>query len=268
METSYYHQMARIEDDHWWFKGRRAVVEAFLRRNLPRRAERRILDVGCGTGAMLPLLQRLGSVEALDFSPEALGLCRERVGEPVRLYQGQLPEGLPAGRRYDVVTAFDVIEHIPDVVTALRAVRGSIAPGGVFVCTVPAFEFLWGPHDEVNHHCRRYTRGLLARHLRQSGFVLRRASYFNTLLFGPVAAVRLARKLLPASSHAAPRSDFPDEPPFYNGLLTALLASEARVVPRYALPVGVSLIALATPLRSQPPQKPEELREPEEPDAQ
>lgn len=252
MELSYYHQMARIEDGHWWFRGRRAVVRAFLSRHLPQRpgaaggSPRQILDVGCGTGAMLPLLQEFGEVEGSDFSDEALGLCRGRLGD-IPLHKGQLPDGLPSGRRYDVVTAFDVIEHIPDVVSALRAVRGSLAPDGVLVCTVPAFNFLWGPHDEVNHHCRRYTRALLSRHLNRAGFVLRRASYFNTLLFGPVAAVRLARKLVPRHAGAQPASDFKNEMPRFNRALEAVFASESLVVPRFPLPVGVSLIALATP---------------------
>jgi SAM-dependent methyltransferase len=246
MDETLYHQFAHIEDDHWWFRGRRDIIRSLLRRWLPpppADQRRRILDVGCGTGAMLPLLQEFGDVEGLECSSDALDYCRSRVGDAVPLHQGLLPDGIPAGHCYDLVTAFDVIEHIPDEVEALRAMRQALQPGGTLLCTVPAFMFLWGPHDDINHHYRRYTRALLVKQLSRAGFKVRRVSYFNTLLFPPIAGVRLARRVIPSRQNGG--SDFSVGPPLANRVLTSLFAAERHVLPRAPLPFGVSLVAMA-----------------------
>src|SRR6185295_5287151 len=114
VEAVLYEDFDRLEDTHWWFSGRRAVVREVLLRKLPRRSGLDVLDVGCGTGGMLVMLRELGSVSGIDTSEAALRHARERLGPAVPLSVGALPDGLPAGRTYDLVTAFDVIEHIPD----------------------------------------------------------------------------------------------------------------------------------------------------------
>ena len=243
VEAALYEQFDRLEDSHWWFSGRRAVVREVLRRKLPRRAGLHVLDVGCGTGGMLQMLRELGSVAGIDTSEAALRHARERLGPDVPLQLGALPDGLPPGQTFDLVTAFDVIEHIPDAPAALRAVRGALRPGGALAVTVPAYQFLWSRHDELNHHCRRYTAPLLRRHLEEGGFRMAWSSYFNTLLFPPIAAVRLLRKLIPERGEAG--SDLEETPRPLNRVLEALFSSERLVVPRARLPFGVSLIALA-----------------------
>jgi len=246
VEAVLYEDFDRLEDTHWWFSGRRAVVREVLLRKLPRRSGLEVLDVGCGTGGMLVMLRELGSVSGIDTSEAALRHARERLGPAVPLSAGALPDGLPAGQSYDLVTAFDVIEHIPDAPAALRAIRGALRPGGALACTVPAYQFLWSRHDDLNHHQRRYTRALLARHLEEGGFRMAWSSYFNTLLFPPIAAVRLARKLVPERGEAA-ASDLKETPGPLNKVLEALFSAERLVVPRAPLPFGVSLIALAYP---------------------
>jgi SAM-dependent methyltransferase len=242
MEPELYRAHARLEDTHWWFRGRRAVVREVMRRHLGPRPSRRVLDVGCGTGGMLPLLSELGSVEGLESSEQALALAREKLGDRAVLRRGELPSGIPAGQKYELITAFDVIEHIPDAVGALSAMREALVPGGELVCTVPAFQFLWSAHDELNHHVRRYDATLLGQHLEAAGLRLRYRSYFNSVLFPPAAAVRLARKLLPEKN---PSADLEEAPPLVNRALEALFSLERHVVPRQPLPFGVSLIAVA-----------------------
>jgi len=246
VEATLYDEFDRLEDTHWWFSGRRAVVREVLLRRLPRRSGLRILDVGCGTGGMLQMLRELGSVSGIDTSEVALSRARARLGPVVPLRRGQLPDGLPPGERFDLVTAFDVVEHIPDAPAALAAIRGALLEGGALVCTVPAYQLLWSRHDELNHHCRRYTAPLLRRHLEEGGFRMAWHSYFNTLLFPPIAAVRLARKLVPERGGEA-GSDLEETPRALNRLLTALFSAERLVVPRISLPFGVSLVALAHP---------------------
>jgi SAM-dependent methyltransferase len=248
MEAHLYEEMARTEDHHWWFRGRRNVIEAVLRQHLPAAPHRRILDVGCGTGGNIPLLQRFGQVEGLEGSPDALALCRKRLGPDFPLHQGLIPGDIPPGR-FDVVTAFDVLEHIPDVVGALQGIRSALAPDGLLVLTVPAFDFLWSEHDEVHHHQRRYTQALLAQHLAAAGLRPRWSSYFNSLLFPPIAAVRLLQRLAPKRQKNTLHSDVEVArgSGLVNQVLESLFSSERHVVPRVSLPFGVSLMAVASP---------------------
>jgi len=243
VELALYHQFAHIEDTHWWFKGRRAIVREILHRWFPPGRPRRILDVGCGTGAMLELLREFGSVEGVDCSGEALTYCRRRFGATVSLHQGRLPDGLPPNARYEAITAFDIIEHVPDPVPTLQAMRLSLVAGGLLICTVPAFPSLWGPHDNMSHHCRRYTRALLTEHLQRAGLHVRWMSYFNTLLFPPVAAVRFAQKFIYEDGYK--RSDFTEVQPVLNAVFSMIFASERFLLSNVRLPFGVSLIAIA-----------------------
>jgi SAM-dependent methyltransferase len=154
-----------------------------------------------------------------------------------------VPEQLPRDQTYDVITALDVIEHIPDAVGALGCLRTALAPGGLLVCTVPAYAFLWGPHDEINHHCRRYIRSQLLHELEQAGLRPLWSSYFNTLLFPPIAAARLVGRL--ARSSRPPQSDLQSSPRLLNGLLKTVFTTERFLIPWLSMPVGVSLLAIA-----------------------
>lgn len=242
MDTSLHHQFADIEGDHWWFQGRRHVVASVLDHHLdPGGAgSRRILDVGCGTGEMVDMLRAFGSVTALDAAPEAVAYCRRRFGDDVDVRLGAIPDGVPDGP-FDLVSAFDVIEHLDDDRGAVERFRAALAPGATLAVTVPAFGFLWGPHDVLAGHRRRYRPAELSSLLSSGGLVVDRWSCFNTWLFPAVAAVRTVRR----RRSPEPRSDFRMPPPALNRALLRLLASEAPVVARRSVPVGVSIVALA-----------------------
>ncbi len=243
MDPSLHHQFAEIDSSHWWFQGRRRVVASLLHAELGVEDGRRILDVGCGTGAMLDVLMELGSVSAMDDSPEALQYCKARFGDRLDVRCGSIPHDLPIGEPFQVVTAFDVIEHLADDLGALQEIHRLLPPGGVLVVTVPAFPFLWGPHDVLNGHHRRYRRNELRGVLEAAGFLVDRLSYFNTWLFPAVAALRGLRRLRPGT-HEAPASDFSTPPRIVNRALGGLFSSEARFLRTRSLPFGVSLIAL------------------------
>ena len=242
MEQQFYEEYARIQDVHWWFVARRRILAAVLRRRLGPAgdANRRILDVGCGTGANLEMLDRFGRVIGVDMESGAVELCRER-GWDVRQSEGaRLPFG---DGEFDLVTLLDVIEHVADDREILGEARRVLAPGGSIVVTVPAYQWMWGAQDEISHHHRRYTRRRLIEAFDRSGLRLVRATYFNAILFAPIAAIRLLRRLVPGPS--APRSDFEDTPPGrVNALLTRAFTWEASIVPRVQLPFGVSLLAV------------------------
>src|SRR4029077_8814452 len=121
----------------------------------------RILDAGCGSGRNMVELSRYGTVSAIEVSPASVALARERcAGEVV---EGSVLEMPFADASFDLAASLDVIEHLEDDVGALRELRRVVAPGGCLLATVPAYQWLWSGHDEVNHHHRRYTRASLAR---------------------------------------------------------------------------------------------------------
>jgi SAM-dependent methyltransferase len=242
MTPELYEAHERLEDSHWWFEGRRRVLREVLRRHLLPRAHRRILDVGCGTGGMFPLLSEFGEVDGAESSPDALERARRRFPGR-RIEPCRLPDELPRGA-WDVVTAFDVIEHLDAPVESLKAMRARLPFDGQVVVTVPAFQFLWSRHDEANHHRRRYSRLELVSHLSAAGLRVTYVSYFNTLLFPAVAGARLLERLVPSRFGGGEADLVPTREPV-NALLARVFGSEALAVGRASLPWGVSLVAVA-----------------------
>ena len=243
MRSDFYEEYSRIDDRHWWFVGRRQVLLRILQDRLGGHdPQRELIDVGCGTGSMVTHLSRFGRARGIDADPAAVEFSHSRgVQSVTHVPPGPLPFDDAA---FDVVTAFDVLEHIADDRAALGEMVRILKPGGTLLLTVPAYEFLWGPQDEISHHERRYIkRGLRAR-LLGSGVRIERLSYFNTLLFPAVAAIRVLRP----TSDAPARSDFEmtDPDSVTNRLLARVFAAEAPLVARHDLPFGVSLLALAT----------------------
>jgi SAM-dependent methyltransferase len=241
MELEFYSEYSQIEDTHWWFRGRR---EIFTRILAPLAGSPlRILDIGFGTGAMLTFLARYGAVIGMDMSVDAVRFARTRCDLPMLL--GTITE-VPIGTgSVDLVTAFDIIEHVEDDAAAFAELGRVCRPGGHVLLTVPAFEFLWGNQDIVSHHRRRYTLGEVERQVRAAGFVPRRLSYFNAILFPVVAAIRVMRRLR-GERQGEVKSDFTmTKPGLVNDALSRVLAAEGRWLERWRLPVGVSVVCLA-----------------------
>jgi SAM-dependent methyltransferase len=241
MEADFYRQYFALEGRHWWFLGRRKIFLRLIRSLLPA-GNQEILDFGCGTGAFLPHLEQFGRVSAVDGDHDAVAFCHQR-GRTEVLHVA--PEArLPFGDgQFDLVTTFDVLEHIEDDVATMSELRRVLKPGGALVAAVPAFMFLWGDQDEISHHFRRYRADDLSARLRAAGFSVEKTSYFNTLLFPPIAALRLIRRRLRAPT--AERTDFTIGPPRLNTLLGRAFGAEAPIVARARLPFGVSVLAVA-----------------------
>jgi SAM-dependent methyltransferase len=242
MEKKFAARYGDLEQWHWWFRGRRKILEAVLRHQLPAAESRTILSVGCGPAAGLCWLGQFagqqGKVVGLDVDPAH---AQPRAAQ-VEFVCGALEQAPLAAASFDVVLALDVLEHLDDDAAGLRASVRLIKPGGLLLVTVPALPSLWGGQDVISAHRRRYTRRSLARLFQAADLQGYQLNYFNTLLFPLAAPVRWARRAL--GQAARPRSDFDDNRPgFINDLLARVFSAESSLINHASLPIGVSLLA-------------------------
>jgi SAM-dependent methyltransferase len=238
VEEHLYSRLYELEDGHWWFRGRRAVLRALVARaDAP--AAPRILDAGCGTGRNLVEFGHLGPATGVDPSPQAVAFCQRRGLDAV--IETAL-ESLPfPDDSFDLLFALDVLEHISDDVGALRELRRVAGPGARLVVTAPAYRWLWSAHDKDHHHVRRYTLRRLRDRGVAAGWEPRIATYFNSLLLAPIALVR-------AAPRRNGRSDLDLVPPALNRVLEQPLRLEAQAIARGArLPAGVSVATVFAP---------------------
>lgn len=248
MQPDIYRQIVAAQDTHWWFVARRHILArliASLDQHNPS-----VLEIGCGPGGNLPMLARLGPLCAVELDDYALSIARQRT-PTADIRRGWLPENLPfADRQFDLICLFDVLEHVEDDHAALTAIAQRLTPTGYIILTVPAYAWLYGPHDRTHHHHRRYTARALCQHARAAGLQPERSGYFNTLLFAPIALVRLFQRITARSTSTAKGpSPVASTPPArlksaLNRALTHLFATEALVIPYTFLPFGISAIAI------------------------
>jgi SAM-dependent methyltransferase len=247
VESAYYSEYAQVQRTHWWYLARAEILEATLRQYLAAGRDHKLLDLGCGPGGMRPMLAQFGKLFSTDFTFDALQFCKaQQLDHLVAADAMRLP--FDSGK-FDAACVFDVIEHLTDDALAARELYRVLRPGGKVFVTVPAFQFLWGRQDIVSHHFRRYTAPILRRLLVSARFELRKLSYFNTLLFPPIAGVRLLYRALglhEARPGQVQKSDFAvSHPGVPNEFLLRIFASEKSLLRRMNLPFGVSLLAVA-----------------------
>ncbi len=227
---------------HWWYQGMARITTSLLEATYGERSDLDILDAGCGTGGAAAYLRRFGRYTGIDFSPLALGFCRQR--GLARVSQASVL-GLPfrAGR-FDLVTSFDVLYHraVADVGMALREFARVLRPGGRVLLRLPAYDRLRGRHDEVIHTARRFSADGIGRALDEAGFAVERLTYANTSLF-PLAAVK--RAVEGVRQTADGESDVRPTAGPVNTLLTGVLEAEGRWLRAHDLPFGLTVVALA-----------------------
>jgi SAM-dependent methyltransferase len=228
MEATELRTLVEVEDRHWWYAERRSILARELRR-LP--APGRALDIGAAGGGNTRVLLGHGwQPVALEFAPTAAQVARERGIDVIRADARELPVRTGS---MDLVTAFDILEHIEEDYLAAAEITRVLRPGGTALIAVPADMTLWSAHDTAVGHVRRYTRGTLADVIVKGGLVIEEMWSWNVLL-RPVA--RLRRK----SSRG---SDLGKVNPLLNTSLKAIVAAE-RYLPVRSLP-GVSLFLRA-----------------------
>lgn len=266
MQQHTYAIMDRVEDSHWWFVGRRAILESFLRRIVtrfestaiePQRRKDaeplpsprlgvsavndraiRILDVGCGTGANLEMLSQFGDAEGVDVSDDALEFCR-RKGLTV---QKGLAETLPyPDETFDITTALDVVEHLDDDVAGLKEMFRVTKTGGYSLIFVPAFMWLWGVQDDISNHRIRYTKKQIVERLEKAGYTVERATYANFTFFAPILGGRTLMKL----TGIKPESENNVNISALNGVFGRLFSAERHILKNFNFPFGVSIVITA-----------------------
>jgi SAM-dependent methyltransferase len=238
MERKVYEQMAKLDSSHWWFTARRRILDGLIERVVRPPNNARILELGAGTGHNLAMLSRFGTVEASELDPVARGIASERLGREVK--EAALPDlSMFPAESYDLIALLDVLEHVPDDKGSLAAIMTRLKPGGALLLTVPANPWMWSAHDVAHHHHRRYRKAEIEKLALEAGYEIELLSPFNSLLFPPIAAVRLVGKL-------TGKDDSDDAMPgaFVNRTLDAVFGLERSLIGRVPMPFGVSLAAV------------------------
>jgi SAM-dependent methyltransferase len=249
-DPSFFQQLAQVEDRHFWFQARNHLIFKMSKKlvsELPKGY--RVLEVGCGTGNVLRTLRQAcpdGMVVGLELWFDGLRFAQHRSAGP--LVQGDVRH-CPFGKPFDLIGMFDVLEHVPEDLETLRALREALAPGGRLMLTVPAHQYLWSYFDEAARHCRRYSSREIRERLVEAGFEVEFQSQFMTCIFPLVWLFRRVsswnQRPGPEDAKALTLREF-RVVPVINGLLAALLRLEALWLSRgYRLPIGTSLIVVA-----------------------
>ena len=222
---------------HWWWRVREQILLDKIGRLLARAQDARILDVGCGAGLFFDALARFGHVEGIES--DAASAQRNEAWRS-RIAIGELDASYTPAAPFDLILMLDVLEHVPRAETLVERAAAILKPSGRILITVPAFDWLWTAHDDMNHHLKRYTAGELRKMIRDAGLVAIDTHYMFQSLVIPKLLVR-AKESLTAGQ--------PTVPKIPSSTVNAVLQSWFRV--EYSLmrwaPVGSSLMAIAAP---------------------
>ena len=234
--------LARVEGESFWFRARNRLILQALDRYYPRAGA--LLEVGCGTGFVLAAIgaahpqMRLAGAE---LYAEGLAFAGRRV-PGADLYQLDATR-IPFAAEWDVVAAFDVLEHVADDEAIMAGMHMALRPGGGLLVTVPQHPWLWSAADEYAHHVRRYRRSELVSKLERAGFQIQWVTSFVSLLLPALwLSRRLDRRLDegydPAREHVSRR---------WSRLLERTLDAERVAIGRgLSFPLGGSLMVVAT----------------------
>ena len=241
-DPRHYRVLADLEAGNFWFRARNALILRAFSDHL--RTRGRYLEIGCGTGYVISAVARAFpglAVSGSEIFVEGLPIAAART--PAGTFFQMDARRIPHDGEFDVVGAFDVLEHIDDDVGVLREIHRALKPGGGVILTVPQHPWLWSRQDEVAHHVRRYARGELAGKLRAAGFTVRYATSFVTLLLPALVA---SRKLAGKDGDDGAIGEF-HLPAALDRLLLAVMAVERGLLRTgIRMPVGGSRLVVAT----------------------
>lgn len=244
MNPEYLQKYYYFERNHWWFLVREKIIRQQLNKFFPANAQLKILNVGVATGRSSQMLQQYGEVISVEKDHDTCIFLREKLG--LTVVEGSVESLSFDDNVFDVVCAFDVIEHIEQQEQAINELFRVCKNNGTLYCSVPAFHFLWSSHDEVNHHKRRYTiKGI--REVVGHKFIVEYSTYFNTLLFFPVWFIRSVCQRLQKPQRTV--SDFEGSKilnsRFFIFMFKIIFSMELLWLRYFSFPFGVSILLRA-----------------------
>lgn len=236
----------KIEDKHFWFAVRQEIIKIVINKNIKQKKNHSFLEIGCGTGITLLLLEKLGFlITGLDIHREGLRLARKRTD--ARLLCASIYK-LKEKNKYENIGLFDVIEHVNNDSLFLGTCQNMLKKGGRIVVTVPADMRLWSRMDEASGHKKRYTKHELIGLLQKSGFKVEYISYFNFLLYIPLFLFRRLsdEQMKKETQHRLLIEELRLPPFLINFILKWLLLIEAQLLRVTSIPFGTSLIVVGS----------------------
>lgn len=244
MNNRYYKEYFKLEREHWYFRARNKIIMSHIRGLVSDERKIKILNVGVGTGHTSELLQEFGEVISIEYDENCCQFVSETLD--IQIENGSVLNLNYSSNEFDLVCAFDVIEHVGEDTLGVKELKRVCKKEGVVVITVPAYMFLWSRHDEINHHYRRYKKKQLLNLFSGEGSFIYH-SYYNFWLFPPVALFRFLNNILGLTKESDKNtgSDFTvmGKDSWITRILYRIFHSESYFVTNHIpLPFGVSLM--------------------------
>ncbi len=242
MQLEQYQRFYGSEDRHWWFLGMRRIFTRIIKNIYGDQTNLEILDVGCGTGMIMQDLKKFGQVVGVDNQTAALEFCQLRKIDQVCLADGL---NLPfKDGRFDLVTVFNVVEHIQDDAAFILELSRVCKNKGRIILSTSAFNLLWSRHDQVNQHKRRYTKNRLRALINEQRLCVERITYTNCILFPFILAATVWENIRPSFCGSL-LDRYYSLPKSINKLLYLVLKLEELILRLSNFPLGVSLLCVA-----------------------
>lgn len=232
-----------MEDRLWWMTGRKAIIRRYLEIGIIEREKARIMDIGCGSGENLSVLREFGEVTGMEPSPVLAQRARRRGMAKAVYEEDHIAEEV--AKTMTLFTMFDVLEHIEDDRSFLASLAQRTPQPHRLLVSVPACPSLYGEHDRLLHHYRRYNRKMLTGALKSAGYEVLQMSYHLAFLFPLAIATRMKDQVLAFCGLKRTKVSLGNVPEPISTAFAAILSAESIFVGRINLPFGLWLFALA-----------------------
>jgi SAM-dependent methyltransferase len=240
MKKSEYARMEEHEKNYWWHLGRLRIIKTYVSRALVDKQKAKIMNVGCGTGGTIDMLEKFGTVDNVDISDDAISFMKQNgYTRLTKVDDIALPF---KDKTYDMVGAFDVLEHIENQTGALKEWKRILKDDGAVVITVPAYQWLWSDHDKSLYHERRYTTARIKQAATEAGLRVEKKSYAIVFSLPLVVAFRYINKITGKETDS--ETSYVEVPKWVNSLFTQFLYLEALMHNFIKFPFGTTVVTI------------------------